>query len=383
MSRPPLPAMLVLIAGICVLVIIAIAAAVPPNDQTNPSSRSAGTLGTLAMYTWFSRLGLDVNRISGTFTLQNSDVVFCYDPTDPLTSSDVKATMSFLRSGGDLVLAISPGSLASAAPLLGNLGVDPAPAARAGTATVAQPFDSTGRVANVPVGAGLTFTDHEPIVPMLVENGEVVAGMVRVGSGRVYVLGDTQPLSNDGLRHGDSAFLALSLLQRARGGRISFDEYHHGETSATSGAGAIFDGPVGLATALIALVVLLAIALNGRRFGKPASDGDSAAVPSAGAYVSAMGQLFARSRQRGPIAARYADELKRRIGSATGVDRHLDDPTFCAAIAATGDPGAPGLAALLTHARALAERRPEESELLRLARDVDACERHWMSAPVQ
>jgi hypothetical protein len=96
-----------------------------------------------------------------------------------------------------------------------------------------------------------------------------------------------------------------------------------------------------------------------------------------------MGQLFARSRQRGPIAARYADELKRRIGSATGVDRHLDDPTFCAAIAATGDPGAPGLAALLTHARALAERRPEESELLRLARDVDACERHWMSAPVQ
>ena len=40
---------------------------------------------------------------------------------------------------------------------------------------------------------------------------------------------------------------------------------------------------------------------------------------------AAMGQLFARSRQRGPIAARYADELKRRIGGATGVDAHLDD----------------------------------------------------------
>ena len=383
MSRPPLSAMLVLIAGICVLAIIAVAAAVPPNDQRNPSSRSAGTLGTLAMYTWFSRLGLDVNRISGTFNLQSSDVVFCYDPTDPLTASDVKGTMSFLRSGGDLVLAISPGSLSNVAQLLGDIGVNPALQARAGTATVAQPFDSTDRVATVPVGAGLTFTDHEPIVPMLVENGEVVAGMVRVGSGRAYVLGDTQPLSNDGLRHGDSAFLALSLLQRARGGRIGFDEYHHGETNATSGAGVIFDGPVGLATALIALVVLLSIALNGRRLGKPVSDGGSPAVPSASAYVSAMGQLFARSRQRGPIAARYAEELKRRIGSATGVEWHLDDPTFCAAIAATGDPGAPGLAALLTHARALADRRPDESELLRLAREVDACERHWMSAPVQ
>jgi hypothetical protein len=383
MSRPPLSAMLVLIAGICIIAIIAIAAAVPPSDQANPSSRSAGTLGTLALYTWFSQLGLDVNRISGTFNLQSSDVVFCYDPTDALSSSDVTTLMSFLRAGGDVVLAVTPGSLANAAPLLGDIGVNPALSVAAGNATVAQPFDSTDRVASVPVGAGLTFTNQEPLVPMLVENGEVVAGMVSVGRGRAYVLGDTQPLSNDGLRHDDSAFLALSLLQRARGGRISFDEYHHGETNATSGAGAIFDGPVGLATALIALVVLLAIALNGRRLGKPASDGGSAAVPSASSYVSAMGQLFSRSRQRGPIAARYADELKRRIGGATGVDWHLDDASFCAAIAVTGDSGATGLAALLAHARALASGRPEESELLRLARDVDACERHWMSAPVQ
>jgi hypothetical protein len=383
MSRPPLSAMLVLIAGICVIAIIAIAAAVPPSDQSNPSSRSAGTLGTLALYTWFSRLGLDVNRISGTFDLHSSDVVFCYDPTDALSPSDTRTLMSFLRGGGDVVLAVTPDSLANAAPLLGDIGVNPALSVGAGNATVAQPFDSTDRVASVPVGAGLTFTDQEPLVPMLVENGAVVAGMVSVGSGRAYVLGDTQPLSNDGLRHDDSAFLALSLLQRARGGRISFDEYHHGETNATSGAGAIFDGPVGLATLLVALVVLMTIALNGRRLGKPAADGGSAAVPSATSYVSAMGQLFARSRQRGPIAARYADELKRRIGSATGVDWHLDDASFCGAISAIGDSGAPALAALLAHARALASGRPEESELLRLARDVDACERHWMSAPVQ
>ena len=383
MSRPPLSAMLVLIAGICVLAIIAIAAAVPPNDQTNPSSRSAGTLGSLALYTWFSRLGLDVNRISGAFDLHSSDVVFVYDPTDPLDSSDVKAAMSFLRSGGDLVLALTPDSLANAAPLLGDIGVNPALSLGPGNATVAQPFDSTDRVSSVPMGAGLTFTDQSPLVPMLVEDGQVVVGMVRVGTGRAYVLGDTQPLSNDGLRHGNLAFLALSLLQRARGGRISFDEYHHGETNATSGAGAIFDGPVGLATALVALVVLFTLALNGRRLGKPAIDGGSAAVPSATAYVSAMGQLFSRSRQRGPIAARYADELKRRIGGATGVDWHLDDQSFCAAIAVTGDPGAAGLAALLSHARVLASGRPEESELLRLARDVDACERHWMGAPVQ
>ena len=375
--------MLTLIAALCILAVIAISSAIPPNDQTNPSSRSAGSLGTLALYTWFSDLGLDVGRITGSFDLTGSDVVFCYDPTVALTSSDVNATMSFLRGGGDLILVVTPDSLADAAPLLGRLGVNPSATAGSGVATVAQPFDSTDRVQSVPVTTGLTFSDQAPLVPMLEEHNEVVAGVVQVGTGgRAYVLGDTQPLSNDGLRHPDSSFLALSLLQRARGGRISFDEYHHGEGTETSGAGAIFDGPVGLATLLVGFVVLLAIALNGRRLGKPAQDGGDAQVPTAGAYVTAMGQLFARSRQRGPIAARYAEELKRRIGSATGVDWHLDDASFCAAISVANPQASGGLETLLAHARSLAAGRPEESELLRLARDVDACEREWTGAPV-
>ncbi len=383
MSRPPLSAVLVLIAALCILAVVAISTAIPPNDQSNPSSRSAGSLGTLALYTWFSRLGLDVSRITTSFDLGGSDIVFLYDPTVALSNNDVARIMSFLQSGGDLVLVITPDSFSAAAPLLGKLGVNPTTSIGAGTATVAQPFDSSNRVHSVPVGAGLTLSDQVPLVPMLVENGHVVAGMVRVGvTGRAYVLGDTAPLSNEGLRHDDSSFLALSLLQRARGGRISIDEYHHGEGATTSGASVIFDGPVGLAMLLVGVVVLLAIALNGRRLGKPAQDAGVATIPSAGAYVTAMGQLFARSRQRGPIAARYADELKRRIGSATGVDWHLGDEAFCAGVAVAGAQAAPALAALLTHARQLAAGRPEESELLRLARDIDACERQWTGAPV-
>jgi hypothetical protein len=382
MSRPPLSAMLTLIAALAILAVIAISTAIPPNDQMNPSSRSAGSLGTLALYTWFSDLGLDVGRITSTFNLNGSDVVFCYDPTVALTGADVAAVLTFLESGGDLVLVVTPGSLAATAPLLNKLNVNPSTPLGSGVATVALPFDSTDRVHSVPVGSGLGFSNQGPLVPMLVEHSQVVAGMVRIGAGRAYLLGDTQPLSNDGLRHSDSSFLALSLLQRARGGRIRFDEYHHGEGTQTNGAGAIFDGPVGLATLLIALVVLLAIALNGRRLGKPVSDRDDARVPSATAYVTAMGQLFARSRQRGPIAARYADELKRRIGAATGVDSHLDDGTFCAAVSVSNPQSAQGFAALLGHARTLAAGRPEESELLRLARDVDECERQWTGAPV-
>jgi hypothetical protein len=375
--------MLTLIAALCILAVIAISSAIPPNDQTDPSSRSAGSLGTLALYTWFSDLGLNVGRITTTFTLSGSDIVFCYDPTVALSTSDVTKVMSFLRSGGDLVLVVTPTSLADAAPLLSALDVSPTAELGGGVATVAQPFDSTDRVRSITVSSGLTFSDTTPLVPMLVEQNSVVAGMVRVGSGgRAYVLGNTEPLSNDGLRRGDSSFLALSLLQRARGGRIDFDEYHHGEGSGSTGAAVIFDGPVGLAMILFGLLVLVAIAVNGRRLGKPTQDADHALVPSATAYVTAMGQLFARSRQRGPIAAHYADELKRRVGSATGVDWHLDDQTFCAAIAVASASSAASLATLLGHARQLAAGQPEESDLLRLARDVDACERQWTGAAV-
>jgi hypothetical protein len=188
--------MLTLIAALCILAVIAISSAIPPNDQTDPSSRSAGSLGTLALYTWFSDLGLNVGRITTTFTLAGSDIVFCYDPTVALSTSDVTKVMTFLRSGGDLVLVVTPTSLANAAPLLSALDVSPTAELGGGVATVAQPFDSTDRVRSVTVSSGLTFSDTTPLVPMLVEQNSVVAGMVRVGSGgRAYVLGNTEPLS--------------------------------------------------------------------------------------------------------------------------------------------------------------------------------------------
>ena len=183
-SRPPLSAMLTLIVALSILAVIAITTAIPPNDQLNPSSRSAGSLGTLAIYTWFSNLGLDVGRITGSFDLTGSDVVFCYDPTVALTRTDVGAVMAFLRSGGDLVLVVTPGSLAAAAPLLGKLRSTRPRRMGAGVATVAQPFDSTDRVHVGPGERRVDVLRPATARPDLVEQDEVVAGMVRVGSWR-------------------------------------------------------------------------------------------------------------------------------------------------------------------------------------------------------
>jgi hypothetical protein len=375
--------LIVLVAALGLLAVIAVATAgITTSDQSNPSSRSAGRLGTLAAYTWLGDLGLPVHRVSGAFDLRGTDVLVVYDPTVVLSPGDVQAVMALLDRGGDAIVVCDLSSAANVQALFGAVGVQIDRPVAAADAVPAQPYDPTDRVHAVPLSAGFSFAPLPPAVPLLRAGGDVVASAVRVHhAGRVYLLGDTAPLSNDGLRRGDSAFFVLSLLERARAGRVGFDEYHHGEgAQAGEGAAAIFNGPMGVAAVLVAVIVITAVALNGRRLGRPVAAGAAAGIPSAATYVTAMGRLFARSRQRGAIAARYADELKRRGGELSGVDGRLDDPDFVSALRAVHPERALELERLLFDLRRLQESAPDEAALLRAAREVDGLERAWSGA---
>ncbi|HEX6493517.1 MAG TPA: hypothetical protein VF112_08380, partial [Candidatus Dormibacteraeota bacterium] len=175
-------------------------------------------------------------------------------------------------------------------------------------------------------------------------------------------------------RHGDADGLVLALLERSRGGRVGFDEVHHGEGS-SGGAGAVLAGPVGAAGVLAALVVLALLGVNGRRLGRPVPAGDPARVPSAHEFVAAMARLHERSSRLGGVAERYAAELKERVGAAAGVEPGLDDDAFVDRLRGFGDARADAVAAALARARTLAAGRPGDDALLALAREVDAAER--------
>jgi len=377
--RRTLQPLVVLLGALAVLAVIAIASAASSgSDQNNPSSRSAGRLGTLALYTWLQRLGLPVHRVSGSFDLGATDVLIEYAPSVAFSQVEMDALAALLRGGGDVILVTGAQSIAVTQPLLAQLNVQVGAPLPEGTAVPAQPFDGTNRVHRVPVGPGYSLAPVPPLVPLLTSNSDVVAAAVQVRSaGRAYVIGDTEPFSNDGLRHGDSAYFVLSLLQRSRGGNIGFDEFHHGEGTSSNGVAAIFDGPIGVASVLLAVIVLASLALNGRRVGRPIPASDPNVVPSAGSYLRAMGQLFSRSRQRGAVAARYADELKRRVGELTGIDAHLMDGDFVAAVAASGDDRAWSLEQLLSKLRTMGASQPDASSLLTAAREVDSFERAW------
>jgi hypothetical protein len=372
----------VLLGALAVIATVAVLVGGSQPSDSDPSSRSAGDAGTLALYDWLARLGLPVERMSGDFDPSRADVLIVHSPTLAYTGDEARAVAGMVRSGGTLILSVDRPSVANAAELLGALAATPDPATLLGDshqpaafdAAPTAPIDPSGLVRAVPMQAGLGFDVQPQLgVPLLTYRGQTVGVAIPLGSGRAYVLGSPYPLSNVGLREKDSAPFLLALIDRARGGHVVFDEVHHGETS-TSGAAAALSGPVGVAGGLAAAAIFLHLLLSGRRLGRALPGVDPARVPSATEYVDALGSLIERTSRRGGIADRFAEELKQRVGAATAIDPHLDDAAFLAILEGYDLAAAQPVRAALGRCRDLAAGRPGDAELVALARQVDEVE---------
>jgi hypothetical protein len=340
-------------------------------------------------------LGLDVHRITGDFDLTTSDVVVMQEPIATLTDSDVQSLDAFMRGGGEVIVAVgAAGGGDVVTPFLDHLGVFPVGAVTGGSATGLAPVNPSVPVGSVDVGPVAVDLGTRGGTALLGLDRSVVMREITTGSGRALVLGSDYPMSNEGLRvtrpddHGqlqptgsDASSLVLAMLGQARPQtgpplRVGFDEFHHGE-GAHGGLGAIFYGPLGLAVVLAAGGVLALIAGSGRRLGRPIPAGDPARVPTAAQYVDAMAHLFARSAQRGAVADRFAQELKDRVGAAAGIDPHIDDAAFVAALSGYGAGRQDEVGGTLWRARTLAVGAPTEAQLMTLVQEIDGVEAHW------
>src|SRR5579872_6380138 len=139
--------MLALAGAIVILVLLAVLSPAA-GDDTDPSSRSAGHAGTLALYTWLGPdgLGLPVHRISGDFDLAGTDLLVVAEPTVSFTGPEIDTVDRFLRGGGELLLAIDGPAVPAAQQLLDRIGVDATRSVAAGDAVPVQPLDPGGRV---------------------------------------------------------------------------------------------------------------------------------------------------------------------------------------------------------------------------------------------
>ena len=382
----------ILVAVLAILVVVLVLGA--PGSTGNDDYTSTGNdkVGTLALYDWLQAVGDNVNRIDTEFTLGGADVLISAAPLDEYAYSaqDDAVLTTFLQGGGVAILAVADPDAAEA--VLQPLGIVP-DQSDVSSASPSQPYpgsDGVGSVPLVPPGESPTgnvwaFSGGSDVVPLLGSAAAPVAVDVQVGSGRLYLIGSEYPLSNDGLRRGSSAAFVLGLVHAARGDRVGFDEIHHLGAAGTEsqGLGAVVQGPLLAGSLLAILVALLYLLTSGRRLGRPLPRRDPGRVPSVLEHIEAVGHLLARTQQRGAVAGSYAEELKLRVGRVTGVEPRLSDTDFVAALSGFGEERARAAGVLLGEARVLAGGRPSESELLGLARRVDALESEWGVAAIR
>jgi len=346
------------------------------SNQAEATTHSSAPEGALALYTWAREIGYDSRRLEyGTFALEESDAaLLMLNPSEPVKRTQAREILDWVASGGTLILALDRSALFSPPnQLLDELKFDTA--VYTGTQVIeragpGQPALDQPPVGQAPVQAGRVLQPmRNDYVKLLgVADAVLIAG-VKHGSGYAYISATTFPFSNEGLRDPENAALVLNMLRRVpAGGRIEFDEYHHGFFTPPSTGKVLFGNPWGWGAAYAVLVIGMYLVLGGRRFGRPIPLREEIARRSSAEYIESMADLFQRGGKRAYILKHYHSALKRRLARKDGANPQLDDADFVRELARARPIDEQALTALLQRLRA---ENPGEAELVRAVADAD------------
>jgi len=201
-------------------------------------------------------------------------------------------------------------------------------------------YSETESEPEMPVAEATSSSASAAPVVHLADGGGALLVDYSYGLGKIVILSDPYLVANGGIKLNDNLQLAINILT-AHGGLVAFDEYHQGRGITQSGLASYFAGTPVLAIALqIALLVLLVLWTNARRFGRPLPlpqvDRRSSLEFVASmaelqerscAYDLAIENIYMRTRR---ILVRYAgmdykssrSEIAARVASRSSLEAH-------------------------------------------------------------
>jgi len=330
------------------------------NARTLPrgTTLSAAPTGSLALSQWLEAEGYGVERIREfPFTGDGLAALFVIVPTIKEVSNDDAADIvGYVERGGTLVLVTDGDDGTENLQRALDLFVAQAKPGTGATAAPDGPTLARPPVATIALQSDAIVRPNSQADPLFLsratsENGTVVATMAR-GKGRVQIIAGPYPFSNAGLPEADNLALIQNLLVGLpTGGRIGFDEYHHGYGLGANIADLALRSPWGWALFYLAGLTLVASLLSGRRFGCPLP---APLVPlkAPAEYARALANRWWENKERGFAQAHSAERLKRDFASSFGLDPTTDDTAFVGALHARRPDLAADCALLLTDLRA-------------------------------
>lgn len=348
----------------------------PQGEPDRPTTYSSGERGALALYAWLRELGYDGQRLEyRAFELGEQDqALVILNPSESIDLAETDAIIAWVERGGTLIFAEDrSGAFGPANTLLRELDIGRevySDAQWLERAEAVQPVLDQPPVREVPVDTGYVLApERDDYTPILSADGTPVLVGGQRGAGYVYVSSAAHPFTNAGLRDAASSALVLNLLRRVPpGGRILFDEYHHGRVGQPARGGVLLRSPWGWAAGYSLLVVALYLALSGRRFGRPVPLAAEVARRSSAEYVESMADLFQRGGKRGYVLRHFYQTFKRRLARPAGINPQLDDAAFVRELARARAIDEAELLALLARLR---NQRADEAELVRTVADAE------------
>jgi hypothetical protein len=349
----------------------------PDSGPSGTTTHSSEDDGALALYNWSRALGYDSRRLEyRAFALDESDAaLIILNPQERIDRTHSRAMLDWVEGGGTLIFAEEASALFSPAnALLDELEIETTVYSTTTTiehAAPAQPALGQPPFAQAPVQTArrLVLRTDDYVNLLGTPDAVVVAGLKR-GEGYIYVSAAAYPFTNAGLRDPQNAALALNMLRRVPiGGRIQFDEYHHGFFTPPSTTRILFGSPWGWAAAYAVLALALYLILSGRRFGRPVPLREEVVRRSSAEYVESMADLFQRGGKRAYILGHYHTAFKRRLAKPLGVNPQLPDEEFVRELARHRELDEGALLAMLARLHA---ERADETALVQTVAAADA-----------
>ena len=350
------------VLGALVLVLVLLRGSSTKGQSPNHASTSDAVDGTSALRAYADALGYQSGSVEGTFSLPTAaGLLFVFTPSNGFSADQVAQLNSWMQSGGVVVYAAEAGD-----PQLDTqFGLRRSRTGVPARAHAAAPIFGGVEA----VGGADTARAFKPAptqVPLLRNDaGEVLGVRQAVGQGQLVALTDPLILCNGYLGKPDNGRFAADLMAMTpAGGRVWFDEFHHGAAASASPETAWMTTPWGFALLLAVIITFAGLAMRGRAFG-PAIPLRARDDRSTAEYAVAVGSLLHRTGARRVTLEALLSATRRAVAQRVGLGADVPSDRLNATIAQR----APAAAAELSRAeRGLELATVGEAEVLEMAR---------------
>ena len=323
--------------GISLLAIMLLLAVFVGLSQAHPTyppltSLSSSPDGALALKTWVDESGYQVAQdISNQFAIPpGTELIFMLEP-DSLIKQEIDILDAWVKAGGTLIAAgngVGIGDLAQHYDLsLTYLNT-----------VVDQAFVQAPLFTSPPLpGSAVLHADYgfevnrQNTVTLVAAEAVPLVVLFGDGFGRVIFSSTSYPFSNAGLKENGNPALVLNLIAASHRGLVWFDDWHHGIRVGTQVIGPerwLRYTSAGHALLFIAVIIFLALLLQGRTFGRPVPLPQETKRRGPLEQLTAVANLSRRAGHRAAVLDRYRQQIKRHWGQRYRIDPALPDQEF-------------------------------------------------------